>query len=102
MDKKWNFEHEPITRSYIKYLDNTPIKIEEENIQLITKVIEEKLKNYHLPSDYEEQLTYIFDQLKDYNFSQEIPLIDITGNKEKGMIYINSYPRTDFSKNCED
>ena len=84
MDKKLNFEPGPVTRSYINYLDKSSIKIEEENIQLITKVIEEKLKNYHLPSGYEEQLTYIFDQLKDYNFSQEIPLIDITGNKEKG------------------
>ena len=102
MDKKLNFEHDPITRSYIKYLDNTPIKIEEENIQLITKVIEEKLKNYHLPSGYEEQLTYIFDQLKDYDFFQEIPLVDVTGDKEKGIIYINSYPRTNFLRNYED
>lgn len=86
----------------MNYLDKSPIKIEEENIQLITKVIEEKLKNYHLPSGYKEQLTYLFNQLKDYDFSQELPLIDITGDKEKGMIYINSYPRTNFSKNCED
>ena len=101
MDKKWNFEPDPITRSYINYLDKSPIKIEEENIQLITKVIEEKLKNYHLDSNYKEQLTYIFGQLKDYDFSQELPFIDITGNKEKGIIYINSYPRTNFSKNCK-
>lgn len=102
MDKKWNFEPDLITRSYINYLDKSPIKIEEENIQLITKVIKEKLKNYHLAFKYKEQLTYIFDQLKDYDFSQELPLIGITGDKEKGIIYINSYPRTNFSKNCED
>ncbi len=102
MDKKLNFKPDPVTRSYINYLNKSSIKIEEENIQLITKVIEEKLKNYHLPSGYEEQLTYIFGQLKDYDFSQEIPLVDVTGDKEKGMIYINSHPRTDFSKNCED
>lgn len=101
MDKKLNFEPDPVTRSYINYLDKSPIKIEEENIQLITKVIEEKLKNYHLHSGYKEQLTYLFNQLKDYDFSQELPLIDITGDKEKGIIYINSYPRTDFSKNYE-
>lgn len=102
MDKKWNFEPDHVTRSYINYLDKSSIKIEEENIQLITKVIEEKLKNYHLVSDYKEQLTYIFNQLKDHDFCQEIPLVDVTGDKEKGIIYINSYPRTDFSKNYED
>ena len=75
---------------------------EKQRIELITEVIEEKLKNYRLDSNYKEQLTYIFDQLKDYDFSQELPLIDVTGDKEKGIIYINSYPRTDFSKNCED
>lgn len=74
---------------------------EKQRIKLIAKVIEEKLKNYRLDSNYKEQLTYIFDQLKDYDFSQELPLIDITGDKEKGIIYINSYPRTNFSKNCK-
>ena len=74
---------------------------EKQRIELIIEVIEEKLKNYHLDSNYKEQLTYIFDQLKDYDFSQELPLIGITGDKEKGIIYINSYPRTNFSKNCK-
>lgn len=71
-----------------------------QRIELIGKVVEEKLKNYHLVSDYKEQLTYLFELLKDYNFCQEIPLIDVTGDKEKGMLYINLY-RTDFSKNYE-
>ena len=68
-----------------------------QRIELIIKVVEEKLKNYHLVSNYKEQLTYLFGQMKDYNFCQEIPLIDVTGDKEKGIIYINLY-RTDYTK----
>ena len=62
-----------------------------QRIDLIGKEIEENLKNYHLVSDYKEQFTYLFEQLKDYDFCQEIPLIDVTGDKEKGMLYINLY-----------
>lgn len=68
-------------------------------IEIIRKVVEEKLKNYHLVSDYKEQLTYLFDQLKDCDFCQEFPLIDVTGDKEKGIVYINLY-RNDYSKSC--
>lgn len=71
-----------------------------QQIELIRKVVEEKLKNYHLVSDYKEQLTYLFELLKDYDLCQEIPFIDVTRDKEKGIIYINLY-RTDFSKNYE-
>ena len=67
---------------------------------LLSQVVEEKLKNYHLTFDYKEQLTYLFDQLKDCDFSQEMPLIDVTGDKEKGIVYINLY-RNDYSKNYE-
>lgn len=63
----------------------------EQQIELIGKVLKEKLKDYHLGSDYKEQLTYLFEQLKDYDFCREIPLIDVTGDKEKGMLYINLY-----------
>ena len=95
MNKEWKFQPDPITRSYIDNLDNYPIDFQ--RIELIRKEVEEKLKNYYLVSDYKEQLTYLFDQLKDYDFCQEIPLIDVTGDKEKGMLYINLY-RNDFSK----
>ena len=71
-----------------------------QQIDLIRKVVEEKLKNYHLTADYKEQLTYLFDQLKDCDFSQEMPLIDVIGDKEKGIVYINLY-RSDYSKNYE-
>lgn len=71
-----------------------------QQLDLIRKVVEEKLKNYHLTSDYKEQLTYLFDQLKDCDFSQEMPLIDVTGDKEKGIVYINLY-RNYYSKNYE-
>lgn len=71
-----------------------------QQIELIRKNVEEKLKNYHLVSDYKEQLDYLFEQLKDYDFCQEMPLIDVVADKEKGIIYINLY-RTDFSKNYE-
>lgn len=60
-----------------------------QQIELIIKVVEEKLKDYHLLSIHNEQLTYLFEQVKDYDFCQEIPLIDVTGDKEKGMLYIN-------------
>ena len=75
-------------------------KEREQQIELISKVVEEKLKKYYLVSDYKEQLTYLFDQLKDYDFCQEMPLIDVTGDKAKGIVYINLY-RTDYSKNYE-
>ena len=68
-----------------------------QQLDIIRKVVEEKLKNYHLASDYKEQLAYLFDQLRDYDFCQEIPLIDVTGDKEKGILYINLY-RNNFSK----
>lgn len=71
-----------------------------QQIELIRKYVEEKLKNYHLVSNYKEQLTYLFELMKDYDLCQEIPLIDVTRDKEKGIIYINLY-RTDFSKNNE-
>lgn len=66
----------------------------------IRKEVEEKLKDYHLSSDYKEQLTYLFEQLEDYDFCHENPLIDVTGDKEKGIVYINLY-RNDYSKNYE-
>ena len=102
MNEKWKFEPDPITRGYINYLDNAPVKFDEgkQRIDLIGKEIEENLKNYHLVSDYKEQLTYLFEQLKDYEFCQEIPLIDVTGDKEKGIIYINLY-KNDYSKSYE-
>lgn len=68
-----------------------------QQIDLIRKIVEEKLKNYYLVSDYKEQLTYLFDQLKDYDLCQEIPLIDVTVDNEKGILYINLY-RDDYSK----
>lgn len=98
MNKEWKFEPDPTTRSYINYLDKSPVNFQ--RIEIITKDVEEKLKDYHLASDYKEQLTYLFEQLKDYDFCQENPLIDVTGDKEKGIIYINLY-RNDYSKNCE-
>lgn len=70
-------------------------KEREQRIELIRKEVEEKLKNYNLVSDYKEQLTYLFDQLKDYDFCQEMPLIDVTGDKAKGIVYINLY-KTDY------
>lgn len=72
-----------------------------ERIELIRKEVEEKLKNYHLSSDYKEQLDYLFDQLKDHDFCQEMPLIDVAGDKEKGIVYINLY-RTDYSKDMSE
>jgi hypothetical protein len=71
-----------------------------QQLALIRKVVEEKLKNYHLSADYKEQLNYLFDQLKNCDFSQEMPLIDVTGDKEKGIVYINLY-RNYYSKNYE-
>ena len=103
MNKKWKFEPDPITRGYMNYLDESPItfdNLKKQRIELIRKEVEEKLKNYYLVSNYKEQLDYLFEQLKDYDFCQEMPLIDVTGDKEKGIIYINLY-RTDFSKNVE-
>ena len=103
MNKEWKFEPNPFTRGYINYLDKSPIefdKLKKQQIELIRKEIEEKLKNYYLVSDYKEQLDYLFEQLKDYDFCQEMPLIDVTGDKEKGIIYINLH-RNDYSKNYE-
>jgi transcriptional regulator NrdR family protein len=62
----WKFEPDPITRSYINNLDKSPVDFR--RIEIITKDVEEKLKDYHLASDYKEQLTYLFEQLKDYDF----------------------------------
>lgn len=98
MKKEWKFEPDPFTRGYIDKLDKSPIDFQ--RIELIRKEVEEKLKNYYFVSDYKEQLTYLFEQLKDYDFCQEIPLIDVTGDKEKGIIHINLY-RNDYSKNYE-
>ena len=99
MNKEWKFEPDPITRGYINKLDKSPIKFDnlKRQIELIRKEVEEKLKNYYLVSDYKEQLDCVFEQLKDYDFCQEIPLIDVTGDKEKGIVYINLY-RNDYSK----
>ena len=58
-------------------------------MQEIEETIRETLKNYYLTSDYHEQFSYIFEQLKAYDFSQNIPNIDVTGDKEKGILYIN-------------
>ena len=58
-------------------------------MQEIEETIRETLKNYYLTSDYNEQLSYIFEQLKGYDFSQNIPNIDVAGDKENGIIYIN-------------
>lgn len=60
-----------------------------QQIELLIKVVKEKLKDYNLLSIHKEQLTYLFEQIKDYDFCHEIPLIDVTGDKEKGMLYIN-------------
>lgn len=98
MNEWWKFEPDPITRGYINKLDESPIDFQ--RIELIRKEVEEKLKKYYLVSNYKEQLTYLFDQLKDYDFCQEMPLIDVTGDKAKGIVYINLY-RTDYSKNYE-
>jgi hypothetical protein len=102
MNKEWKFEPDPITKGYIDYLDKSPITFDKlkRQIELIRKEVEEKLKNYYLVSDYKEQLDYLFEELKDYDFCQEIPLIDVTGDKEKGIIHINLY-RNDYSKNYE-
>ena len=60
-------------------------------MQEIEEAIRETLKNYYLTSDHHEQLSYIFEQLKAYDFSQNIPNIDVTVDKEKGILYINSW-----------
>lgn len=65
-----------------------------EHLDYIEKTVKEKLKNFYLNSDYKEQLAYIFEQLKGYDFSQNIPNIDVTSDKEKGIVYINVYPKT--------
>ena len=96
MSDEWKFEPDPSTRGYINYLDKSPVKFDEvkPQIELIRKEVEEKLKNYHLVSNYKEQLTYLFEQIKDYDLCQEIPLIDVTRDKEKGILYINIYAKT--------
>ena len=60
-----------------------------EHLDYIEKTVKEKLKNFYLNSDYEEQLAYIFEQMKNYDFSQFNPDIDVTNDKENGIIYIN-------------
>ena len=60
-----------------------------EHPDYIEKTIEEKLKNFYLNSDYKEQLVYIFEQMKNYDFGQEIPNISVSGDKENGIIHIN-------------
>ena len=87
MNKKWKFEPDPITRGYINHLNKSPIKFDnlKRQIELIIR------------KEVEEKLDYLFEQLKDYDFCQEMPLIDVTGDKEKGIIYINLY-RNDYSK----
>lgn len=69
-----------------------------EHLDYIEKTIEEKLKNFYFNSDYKEQLAYIFEQMKNYDFSQLIPAVDVTGDKEKGMVYINVYPKTNHKE----
>lgn len=91
MNKEWKYEPDPITRSYIDFLNKSPITFDRLKHQIeliIRKEVEEKLKNYYLVSDYKEQLNYLFEQLKDYDFCQEMLLIDVTEDKEKGIIYI--------------
>ena len=60
-----------------------------EHLDYIEKTVKEKLKNFYFNSDYKEHLTYIFEQMKNYDFSQNIPNIDVAGDKENGIIYIN-------------
>lgn len=43
-----------------------------EHLDYIEKTVKEKLKNFYLNSDYKEQLAYIFEQMKNYDFSQLI------------------------------
>ena len=88
MNEEWKFEPDPFTRDYINYLDKSPVKFDKLNqqIELIRKEVEEKLKNFHLVSDYKEQLTYLFEQLKDYDFCQENSLIDVTGIKKNILV----------------
>ena len=43
MNEKWKFEPDPITRGYIKYLDESPIEFNElkRNIELLKRMNEE-------------------------------------------------------------
>ena len=65
-----------------------------EHLDYIEKTVKEKLKNFYFNSDYKEHLAYIFEQMKKYDFSQFIPDVDVVSDKEKGMIYINVYPKS--------
>ena len=65
-----------------------------EHLDYIEKVVKEKLKKFYLNSDYKEHLAYIFEQMKNYDFSQFNPGVDVACDKEKGMVYISVYPKT--------
>ena len=65
-----------------------------EHLDYIEKTVKEKLKNFYFNSDYKEQLAYIFEQMKNYDFSQFYPGVDVASDNEKGMVYINVYPKT--------
>lgn len=65
-----------------------------EHLDYIEKTVKEKLKNFYFNSDYKEQLAYIFEQMKNYDFSQFYSGVDVASDNEKGMVYINVYPKT--------
>lgn len=65
-----------------------------EHLDYIEKTVKEKLKSFYFNSDYKEQLAYIFEQMKNYDFSQFNPGVDVASDNEKGMIYINVYPKS--------
>ena len=65
-----------------------------EHLDYIEKTVKEKLKNFYFNSDYKEQLAYIFEQMKEYDFSQFNPGVDVASDNEKGMVYINVYVKT--------
>ena len=65
-----------------------------EHLDYIEKTVKEKLKNFYLNSDYKEQLAYIFEQMKNYDFSQFNPGVDVAIDKERGIVYINVYPKS--------
>ena len=65
-----------------------------EHLDYIEKTVKEKLKNFYFNSDYKEHLAYIFEQMKNYDFSQFNPGVDVASDNEKGMVYINVYTKT--------
>ena len=67
-----------------------------EHLDYIEKTVKEKLKNFYFNSDYKEQLAYIFEQMKNCDFSQFNPGVDVVSDNEKGIVYINVYPKTNI------